>query len=635
MFIPNKFTEFFRIIGMRSFLFLALAMLSVVLLTGTFFSQLYSSQKAKIMGVGQKNTLILTSSFEAILIPLIELAKISAYKINYLDDHTEGGVSADAVGKFLTDQNAVYSKIIDDSFLGLYAYYNGEFLTGIEWTPDENYNPVDRPWYKKAVSSPKKQVFVEPYLDVYTGSIVMTVATTLNDNRNVMAFDIGLDKFQKQIEDISADDGYDHMVVNDSGLVIVHSNVDMVGKVYDLSDGRVDSINEYVVSLLHDNDFSSGAVVEYSGRSYVVYSKTIGDHWHVVGIADSDDFFSSLKIVFLVSSITILFVLTVVAVVFSHIVFNQRKIEKLNQNMAMVAEVYDYMYEISLCANRCMRLCSSVSEQSSVLGSYVDDAQNFIFSEMDKLVDDSSKRVLTEFVNLNTLPDRLASGKNLILEFLNHDRLWNRARFISSHSPSAADNQDKILFLIENIDLEKREREKLIYLSETDHLTGIFNRRSGESKIKSLIASGNHGLYALFDADKFKSVNDNFGHDVGDKVIVAVAECLRKTFSNYDVVMRLGGDEFAVYVMSVTDRDAASALMRKLFNHIDKIVIKELGDFKINLSVGIAFFGAGRSSSFESLYREADFAMYESKKIHGNSMTFFDDLNFDFDDIRR
>ena len=68
---------------------------------------------------------------------------------------------------------------------------------------------------------------------------------------------------------------------------------------------------------------------------------------------------------------------------------------------------------------------------------------------------------------------------------------------------------------------------------------------------------------------------------------------------------------------------------------MDKIVIKELGDFKINLSVGIAFFGAGRQSRFESLYREADFAMYESKKIHGNSMTFFDDLNFDFDDIRR
>ncbi len=255
MFIPNKFTEFFRTLGVRSSLFLALAMLSVVLLCGSFFSQLYSSQKTKILGVGQKNTVIVTSSFEAVLVPLLEFVKVSAYKINYLDEHTEGGVSADVVGKFLIDQNAVYSKIIDDSFLGLYSYFNGKFLTGIDWTPDENYNPVDRPWYKKAVSSPKQIVFVEPYLDVYTGSIVMTVATTLNDNRNVMAFDIRLDKIQKMIEDISRNDGYDHMVVNDDGVVIAHSDVDMVGKVYDLSDGTVDNIYEYVISLLNKKIF--------------------------------------------------------------------------------------------------------------------------------------------------------------------------------------------------------------------------------------------------------------------------------------------------------------------------------------------------------------------------------------------
>ena len=108
MFVPNKFTEFFRTLGVRSFLFLALAMLSVVLLCGFFFSQLYSSQKTKILGVGEKNTAIVTSNFEAVLVPLLEFVKISAYRINYLDEHTEGGVSADVVGQFLIDQNAVY-----------------------------------------------------------------------------------------------------------------------------------------------------------------------------------------------------------------------------------------------------------------------------------------------------------------------------------------------------------------------------------------------------------------------------------------------------------------------------------------------------------------------------------------------
>ncbi len=633
MSLSNKFTEIFRTLGVRPFLSLALAMLLVILVSVFFFSKLYTSKKELILGVGQKNTLILTSKFETILIPLIELAKISAYKINYLDDHTEGGVSAEVVGKFLTDQNIVYSKNIDESFLGLYAYFNGEFLTGIDWTPDEDYNPLERPWYKKTVAFPKQMVYVDPYLDAYTGSFILTVATTLNDDRNVMAFDIALDKFQTQTERVSKNDGYEHMIVNDDGLVIVHSDIDKVGTIYDISDGRADNVYEYVVSLLHEKNNFNGDVIKYNGKSYVVYSQSIGGCWHVVGIADSDEFFSSLRTVFIVSAITILFALTLVTVVFFNIVYNQRKIEKLNENMVMVAEVYDHMYEISLSANKCMRLCDiNASGNSTVLGSDVDDAQNFVVSEMNKLAADVSKGILTEFVNLKSLPERLVSGKKLILEFLNRDCLWCRARFIASNFRKAI-NLDKALLLIENIDHEKREREKLIYLSETDRLTGILNRGSGEAKIRALVSDGKFGLYALFDADKFKSVNDNFGHDVGDKVITAVAECLRKTFRNYDVVMRLGGDEFAVYAVSVTDHETATALMDRLFNRIDRIDIKELRGFKINVSVGITFFDMSRKSDFESLYREADFAMYESKKTSGNSLTFFDELNFD--DVRR
>ena len=187
--------------------------------------------------------------------------------------------------------------------------------------------------------------------------------------------------------------------------------------------------------------------------------------------------------------------------------------------------------------------------------------------------------------------------------------------------------------MIENIDAEKREREKLIYLSETDHLTGILNRRSGESRIRTMISNMQSGMYALFDADKFKSVNDNYGHDVGDKVIIAIAECLRKTFRNYDVVMRLGGDEFAVFAVAVTDRDTASELMKRFFNQVDSIYIEELKNFRIRLSVWISFFDVGRNSSLEKLYREADFASYESKKTEGNSMTFFENDNYD--DYRR
>ena len=236
------------------------------------------------------------------------------------------------------------------------------------------------------------------------------------------------------------------------------------------------------------------------------------------------------------------------------------------------------------------------------------------------------------FADLRTLSKRMAGRESIIIEFLNRDGLWCRARFIASQH-SAVDDLDKVLLMIENIDAEKREREKLIYLSETDHLTGILNRRSGESRIRTMISNMQNGMYALFDADKFKSVNDNYGHDVGDRVIIAIAECLRKTFRSYDVVMRLGGDEFAVFAVAVTDRDTASELMKRFLHHVDSIHIAELKDFRICISVGISFFDVGRKSCLENLYREADFASYESKKIEGNCMTFFE--SDDYDDSRR
>ena len=78
-----------------------------------------------------------------------------------------------------------------------------------------------------------------------------------------------------------------------------------------------------------------------------------------------------------------------------------------------------------------------------------------------------------------------------------------------------------------------------------------------------MISKGTKGLFVLMDVDDFKTVNDNYGHDVGDLVIIAVADALKNTFRDIDVVFRLGGDEFAVYIPGVTDDDARDYLVER------------------------------------------------------------------------
>ncbi|MBQ6967561.1 MAG: GGDEF domain-containing protein, partial [Lachnospiraceae bacterium] len=137
---------------------------------------------------------------------------------------------------------------------------------------------------------------------------------------------------------------------------------------------------------------------------------------------------------------------------------------------------------------------------------------------------------------------------------MNPEKEWNRARFVVVER----DNDGtllSVLFMVETIDEEKKARDRLLYLSETDSMTGINNRGSGENKVRKLLLDGDGGMFMLLDVDKFKSINDTYGHAAGDKVLISIAECMRRAFRNNDVMMRLGGDEFAAFAPMVYTRE--------------------------------------------------------------------------------
>ena len=126
------------------------------------------------------------------------------------------------------------------------------------------------------------------------------------------------------------------------------------------------------------------------------------------------------------------------------------------------------------------------------------------------------------------------------------------------------------------------------------------------------------------DCDKFKSINDTYGHAVGDKVIIAIADTLRKSCRDDDVVLRLGGDEFAVFIPGMLDKERAEAFFDRLFSNIEHIDIAEMNGKHILLSLGACFYDGMDCITFDQLYRRADTAMYDSKKKQGYSATIFD-----------
>lgn len=157
--------------------------------------------------------------------------------------------------------------------------------------------------------------------------------------------------------------------------------------------------------------------------------------------------------------------------------------------------------------------------------------------------------------------------------------------------------------------------EKMKVLSEVDSLSQLSNRYSGEKQIDNLVAKRIAGSFMVLDIDNFKSINDTYGHAIGDEAIVKLAETLKNTFDKKDVIMRLGGDEFAIFSEKDLDKEG---LLKQLFDHIDEIRLSCDQDFRMSASVGIANFNGEEETSFDKLYREADIKLYEAKKNKGN-----------------
>ena len=154
--------------------------------------------------------------------------------------------------------------------------------------------------------------------------------------------------------------------------------------------------------------------------------------------------------------------------------------------------------------------------------------------------------------------------------------------------------------------------------AEHDALTGIWNRTTFESLKESMTKSFCPLTLLLIDVDNFKGVNDNYGHEIGDRALKRVAKMLKEQFRSNDYPIRIGGDEFAVLMVNATPRD--KAVIRQKINGINEALQKgKSGIPPLSLSVGVAFSESGYNNE---LYLKADAALYRTKEKGKCGITF-------------
>ncbi len=351
------------------------------------------------------------------------------------------------------------------------------------------------------MDSDDRITFVEPYVDMQTNTVMMTVSELLSDGKSVLAMDVSLDPIQNIVEQVSSDtEGSQALVLDDSGIVVAHSDKSMLGKnLLEMPDSPEYAIAENILiknRMNFDIDTSEG--------NYSVYADKLMGGWYSVSLINANLWYRPLRRTMRVFTIIMILI------------------------MAFLVAVFLYLSE-----------------------------------------------------------------QNLTLQKL-HTR----------------------------IDQEEKRGEELQILSETDRMTGLFDRVSGKRKVDELLSANNKGMFLELDIDHFKHINDTFGHQTGDVVILAVADALLSTFRSNDITMRLGGDEFGVFAVGIVNQEMAKAIIGRLFTLISSLEIPELNGEKFSISVGAVLSSKKKEQTFDDLYALADSAMYDSKKSSGNSLTF-------------
>lgn len=173
-----------------------------------------------------------------------------------------------------------------------------------------------------------------------------------------------------------------------------------------------------------------------------------------------------------------------------------------------------------------------------------------------------------------------------------------------------------------DISEEEKEKEQLIAKSQMDGLTGLYNAATAKEMIeksmrdKSLYTSDS---LIIIDCDNFKEINDTRGHLTGNSVLKNISSSLKLTFRQTDIIGRMGGDEFCIYMQDIPSVEFAHSKCQQLMHRI-----RETNKaFHVDISIGIAIFK--ESLSYESLFKQADVALYVAKKNGGAQAVIYDE----------
>ncbi len=240
------------------------------------------------------------------------MIRLASYR---LDSMVREGVAKEEILEYLEDETlAVGDTLIADT-TGIYGYFNGEYLDGSGWDPGEGYDPTVRPWYVEAKKAKNHITVVDPYIDMDTGKLMISLVKLLCDGESVVGIDLSMDDIQSVLTDhVSSGVSYAEFIVNTNGVVIADSSPENIGKC--IYDGE-DALSKTIIEMVDSSD-TAYKYLDHDGRDYMLYSVPLQNHWRCVSVIDGSEDFDKLHLSLYIT----IFIAAIIVIVF--LVFMQK-----------------------------------------------------------------------------------------------------------------------------------------------------------------------------------------------------------------------------------------------------------------------------------------------------------------------
>ncbi len=535
--------------------------------------------------------------------------------------------------KTLKAEWAAAHRALEEHFYIYYALSDGT----IELYPDlklpDDFDPRVRPWYRAGLKSDGEPVWSEPYTEIISKeTVVSTVIPVKNKNGKfigIFGTDIRLDGLQAMLRQIDLPSGSSAFLLDEQGVPFV---------------GTQDSFIDRAEPLPENSD-----------TLFVEASRPLSNGWQLEVVVPRKSLareFSDVKTPILVSSITLfLFAALLLASLVGSLVTRTRRLadyfeEVLTQkpplrllfssndefaflnrqfNKVIVAARNSKQEELS--RERVYRLLLErapigfyrTNKHGTVLFANTAFAELVGYSQQEIMDLNSVEELYAKVEDRYAFLDKLMQQRevrNFRLRFKKKsgEEIWISMTSLISPGHNAGDEFEIEGFIVD-VTQDVEEREQLKRLAETDELTGLANRRAFEAYFYQMVRSvetEQQGLSLItFDVDRFKLVNDTYGHDIGDRILQQIASVEKSVLRKGDVFARVGGDEFII-LLPGENSDTALNLAARLQKQIALIPPPPPLNKFPTLSIGItsAFVPA---TSLQKMLKQSDIALYRAK----------------------